>query len=231
MNAITNSNHPQHLYPLKIALRANRLIQGSLFYGVFVDTASGLYVRAIPEAEQRVKEELLKSGWNERTYEISWSCFVDYLNEFPNPIHQSALYSIISHWDWYVSNLGKFIDFAEKQVSPTKQTDKDLLRLNFRPFCNQIKIIKHQTRISFEISTETMDLVEEMHLVRNLGMHNEWEVDGTYLKKTKTANWKIGEKRTLDIHEITNWHSAFLKLIDVLSSNISSNYAQVPVYE
>ena len=35
----------KHSYPLMIALRTERLIQGSLFYSVFMDTATGLYVQ------------------------------------------------------------------------------------------------------------------------------------------------------------------------------------------
>ena len=127
------SNPQKHLYPLKIALRAQRLIQGSLFYDVFADTATGQYVRTVPNAERTIKDFLINNaGWSEETYETSWGCFEDYLKEFQSPIHQHAVYSMVSHWDWFISNLGKFIDFAERSLSPEKQTDKDLLKLNFQ---------------------------------------------------------------------------------------------------
>ncbi len=129
------SNPQKHSYPLKIALRARRLIQGSLFYDVFADTATGQYVRTVPNAERTIKEFLINNaGWSEETYEISWGCFEDYLKEFQSPIYQHAVYSMVSHWDWFISNLGKFVDFAERSISPEKQTDKDLLKLNFKPF-------------------------------------------------------------------------------------------------
>ena len=226
------SNSQKHLYPLKIALRAQRLIQGSLFYDVFVDTATGQYVRVIPNAEGTIKDFLInKAGWSEETYDTSWACFEGYLNEFQNPIFHHTAYSIISHWDWYVSNLGKFIAFAEKSAFPEKQTNKDLLKLNFKPFATQIEIIKSETGVSLNVDSDTLDLVEELHLVRNLGMHNEWEVDDTYLRKTKTKNMKLGDKRVFEIAEITKWHAAFLQLIGTLSSEIAIRYAQVPKYE
>ena len=226
------SNPQKHLYPLKIALRAQRLIQGSLFYDIFVDTATGQYVRIVPNAERTIKSFLINSaGWSEETYETSWACFEDLLNEFQSPIHQHAVYSIISHWDWFISNLGRFIDFAEKSLTPEKQTDKDLLKLNFKPVTKQIEIVKNETGISFAIDGNTLDLVVEMDLVRNLGMHNEWEVDDTYLKKTKTSRFKPGDKRVFDIQEITKWHSAFLQLIGTLASEIAVHYSQVPKYE
>jgi hypothetical protein len=231
MSTSSSFNQPKHLYPLKIALRAQRLIQGSLFYNVLVDTATGQYFRVVHNGEKKIKELLINGGWSEDTYETSWSCFEDYINEFQNPIYQHALYSIISHWDWYISNLGKFIDFAEKHISPEKQRDNNLLKLSFKPFAEQINIIKNQTEIIFKIENETLDLIEEMHLVRNLGMHNEWEVDKTYLKYTKTKNFEVGKKRIFEIAELTKWHSAFLQLINAISSQLAIRYAQVPKYE
>ena len=226
------SNPQKHLYPLKIALRAQRLIQGSLFYDVFMDTATGQYVRTVPNPERTIKDFLINNaGWSEDTYETSWGCFKDYLKEFQSPIHQHAVYSMVSHWDWFISNLGRFIDFAERSLAPEKQTDKDLLKLNFKPFTKQIEIVKKETGISLNIDGNTLDLIEEMDLVRNLGMHNEWEVDDTYLKKTKTSGFKSGNKRIFEIAEITKWHYAYLQLIGALASEIAVRYAQVPNYE
>ena len=230
MNATSNSQ--EHSYPKTIAERAQRLIQGTLFYDVFTDTATWLFVKNNRNAEQAVKDSLIKKdGWREETYEISWECFKSYLEEFQNPIYHHAVYSIISHWDWYISNLGKFIDFAEKHISPMKETNNDLLKLNFKPFTTQIEIIKNETGILLNIDSDTLDLVEEMHLVRNLGMHNEWEVDEIYLQKTKTKNLKLGDKRVFEIEEVRKWHSAFLQLLNTLSSEIAIHYAQVPPYK
>ena len=226
------SNPQKHLYPLKIALRAQRLIQASLFYDVFVNTATGQYVKTVPNAEGTIKDFLINNaGWSEETYETSWGCFEDYLKEFQSPIHQHAVYSMVSHWDWFISNLGKFIDFAERSIYPEKQTDKFLLKLNFKPFTKQIEIVKNETGISLNIDENTLDLIEEMDLVRNLGIHNEWEVDDIYLKKTKTSRFKSGDKRVFEIPEITKWHSAYLQLIGALASEIAVRYAQVPKYE
>lgn len=226
------STPQKHLYPLKIALRAKRLIQGSLFYDVFMDTSTGLYVRTVPNPEKTIKDFLINNeGWSEETYETSWGCFKDYLKEFQSPIHQHVVYSMVSHWDWFISNLGKFIDFAERSISPEKQTDKDLIKLNFKPFTNQIEIVKKETGISLNIDENTLELIEEMDLVRNLGMHNEWEVDDLYLKKTKTSCFKSGNKRIFEIPEITKWHTVYLQLIGALASEIAICYAQVPKYE
>ena len=50
------TNPQKHLYPLKIALRAQRLIQGNLFFDVFTDTATWLYVASNKDAEKIIKD-------------------------------------------------------------------------------------------------------------------------------------------------------------------------------
>jgi hypothetical protein len=228
----TGTDKQKHIYPIQIALRTQRLIQGSMFYDVFMDTATGQYVRIIPNAEQEIKKSLIQNaGWSEDTYETSWDCFKFFLEEFKNPIFQHTVYSIISHWDWYISNLGVFIYFAEKHLDPNKQIDKDLLKVSSKPFFKQMEIIKNETGILLNLDSDTLDLVEEMHLVRNLGMHNEWNVDETYLKYSKTTNLKLGDKRNFDIPELTKWYSAFLQLIEVLTYEIATLYSQIPPFK
>lgn len=160
MSTSSIPNQPEHLYPRKIALRAQRVIQGSLFYSVIADTSIGQYFRVVPNAEKEMKDFLIRSGWSEDTYETSWPCFMEYIDEFKNPIFQHAIYSIISHWDWYISNLGKFIHFAEGEISPNKKRNKHLLKLNTKPFAEQINIMKKQTGIILEVEDEAIDLVE-----------------------------------------------------------------------
>ncbi len=220
----------KHLYPMRIALRAHRLIQGTLFYNVMADTTIGLYFGEGVDSIIKLKQKLIDSGIKEETYELSWSCFEEYINEFKNPIFQHAVYSIISHWDWYVSNLGRFVYFAETNLSPHKKLDKDLLKLSTKPFARQIEILQTQTNITLEVETKNLGLVEEMHLVRNLGLHNQWEVDVTYLKNSKNKNFEIGMKRLVETPELEKWHSAFIKLIHESSSRLAHHYADVPNY-
>jgi len=231
MNTNANSSQPKHSYPLKIALRAQRLIQASLFYGAFVDTAVGKYVRVTPNADEKVKKVLLEGGWTDVAWETGWSCFEEYMNEFQHPVFQFALYSIIIHWDWYISRLGKFVDFAESHVAPRKHRDKKLSALSFKPVREQIDVLQITMETKFSFNIDILDLVEEMNLVRNLGMHNEWEVDETYLKWTKNKTWKIGQQRTFEITELTNWHSAIIQLINVISLETAIRYTKVPKYD
>lgn len=221
----------KHIYPLKIALRSRKLIQGSIFYNVFVDLASGQYVRGVPDAERKIRKLLLESGMKEETYEVSWSSFEEYMGEFQNPIYQYGIYSMISHWDWYISNLGKFVNFSKKYILKNDTDESVLLKLNRRPFREQIEKLEISTNQVFNFIDNSIDLIDEMHLVRNLGMHNEWEVDEDYLKKSINKDWKIGQKRIFEIEEIEKWHTALSDIISVTSNDIAILYAQIPTYE
>ncbi len=163
-------------------------------------------------------------------FNISWDCFVEYMNEFQHPIFQHSLYSMISHWDWYVSNLGKFVSYAIKHISPEKPENPYLVKLNRKPFREQISILNMTTEISFRFEDAAVESVEEMSLVRNLGMHNEWDVDEDYLKKTNVKNWQVGQKRTFDIIEVNKWHSALLNIVSVTANSLANHYANVPKY-
>ena len=55
MNTVPNEK--KHLYPIKIALRAQRLIQGTVFYDVFVDTVAGQYFKVVPNGVQSILED------------------------------------------------------------------------------------------------------------------------------------------------------------------------------
>lgn len=222
---------PQHLYPLKIAIRAQELIQGSMFYGAFTDLATGQYVRVIPDATEKIKALMLESGLSDENYETSWECFVVYMNEFKHPIFQHGVYSMVSHWDWYISNLGRFVNFARDCTNVNKVKKADLLKLHRKPFREQIDVLRNACEAEFTFKPNSIVLIEEMNLVRNLGMHNEWEVDEDYLKKTSNKSWEIGQKRDFQTEEMNKWHTALLDVIAVTAHKIATRYSQVPIYK
>lgn len=221
-----------HPYPKRISLRAQKLLQGSLFYFIFLDTATGLYLSKSHDPEKDVREALIsKANWEVKTYEISWDCFTEYVNEFLNPIQQQVIFSMVSHWDWFVSKIGKFINFANHELNLLSQSEKDLNNLSLKPFTKQLEIIKSASSIPFNIKPASIELIEELHLVRNLGLHNEWEVDELYLQRSKSSGYKVGQKRNVDMSEINSWHKAFVDLITSLSDEIATRYYSVSSYD
>lgn len=222
----------KHLYPHKIAQQALKLLQGILFYDILSDTAAGIYIRSAQNPENKIKEYLINiAGWSKENYEISWTCLENYIKEFQSPIHQHTVISMISQWDWFISKIGRFINYAEKFIKPEIEIDKGLRQLNLKPFNKQIETIENTTGIQFDGQGERILLIDELHLIRNLGLHNNWEVDEGYLSKTYKRCYKKGEKRLFDINELTGWYDAFVKLIGVIANETATRYANVPDYE
>jgi hypothetical protein len=70
-----------------------------------------------------------------------------------------------------------------------------------------------------------------MSLVRNLGLHNRWEIDAVYLKNTcNPLNWQVGEVRLVRASELLTWRNALDQLLMGTWSPIAQLYVGAPEY-
>jgi len=60
--------------------------------------------------------------------------------------------------------------------------------------------------LNFDIPANQLESLSEMTLVRNLGIHSQWEVDATYLKWSKTQRFKLGQQRVFTPEELNEWY-------------------------
>jgi hypothetical protein len=221
-----------HPFPFLIAMQTLKFIQGSVFYFTLMDEAAGQFFRQ-ENAYEKIKSLFSSYAYSDKTWETSWSCFQEYLTIFPNQIMQVSLISMKSYWDWYVSQLGKFIIFAVKNES-NQSADQDkvkgLSKIGFKDITSQFGILRKVTGLSFNITQTTLDSLSELVLVRNLGIHNQWEVDETYLKWTKNGKWRKGEIRTFTKEELYNWHQSLIEAINKTSQPIAEKYVKVPEF-
>ena len=93
-------------------------MMGSIFYYVFADAAVGEYMKGDANAYKKIRDRFAMAGTDDETWETNWSCFVEYLQTFPSPVYQNAMYSMPMNWDWYVLKLAEFIEFALKHIKP-----------------------------------------------------------------------------------------------------------------
>jgi hypothetical protein len=152
---------------------------------------------------------------------------------FEKSVFQSVVILARSHWDWYIRQLGGFVRFAREHVpSPPldKQRQKSLDSVDRNGIKKQLSILEGACGVTFNIPDTVMSSVEEMSLVRNLGMHNRWEVDSFYLSKTSTINLELGDVRLFEITELQNWISSLTKLLNETSLPIAKKYVSVPDY-
>ena len=204
-----------HAFPVQIAFQALEFMQGAIFYHILTDTAASQRIRQ-PKALTQIEEALRVEGMSKTLWEEGWSYLEKYQDSFVKNVRQSVLITLRSHWDWYISHLGAFIQnnyafIFNRDLSNAKS--KELLKIGFKDIVRQLKILKNAVGLDITLSDRTLDLVQEMSLVRNLGLHNRWEVDQFYLDRTKTSGWALRDIRTFDISELEEWHSALVLLV------------------
>ncbi|MDX2463269.1 MAG: hypothetical protein QNK31_02050 [Porticoccus sp.] len=204
-----------HKFPMQIAFQTMEFMQGTIFHQILSDTASGQRVRQ-RNAMNEIEQALLEEGMEKSNCEDGWRYLQKYQGVFIQNVQQSVLITLRSHWDWYISHLGSFIKVSYphifgKELSNKKQ--KDLNQLGFKEITKQIDILGKILGEDIEIDVHTREQLSEISLVRNLGLHNRWEVDSFYLNKTNTSGWVLREIRTFEISELEGWHSALVKLI------------------
>jgi hypothetical protein len=77
-----------------------------------MDAVAGLYRDDNKNMMEQLRQVFIANGMTEEVWEISIKCLTKYMNYLPNPVIQAAVVESLSHWDWYVGKLGRFIEFA-----------------------------------------------------------------------------------------------------------------------
>jgi hypothetical protein len=220
-----------HPFPVQVSLQTQEFIQAVLFYGMFADYAAGEYVR-LPNALNKIEQKIIEDGLDKKSWDNGWDYLQKYQVIFNNTLFQNVLILMRSHWDWYIRQIGEFIVFARNHVSiPVldAKKQKSLERVGFKEITQQIAILEEACGISFNLPSSVLSDIAEMALVRNLGMHNRWEVDDFYLQKTtSTTPWELKDVRLLEIDELKSWAGSLSKLISETSFQIAVKYVAAP---
>ena len=74
-----------------------------------------------------------------------------------------------------------------------------------------------------------MQELVEMSLVRNLGLHNRWEVDERYMARTRrVGSAAIGELRIMSLDELQTWQSLISRVLIRSSSECAQIFKDAP---
>jgi hypothetical protein len=221
-----------HTYPIQVGLQTQEFIQAVLFYAMFADTAAGAYVR-LPNALSNIEKRLIEEGLAKREWERGWDYLQKYQAIFNNTIFQNVVILMRSHWDWYIRQIGEFINFARVHLADPpleKKQQSDLNRIGWKEVRKQLVILEESCGIKFSLSPQILFDIDEMSLVRNLGLHNRWEVDDFYLRKTSSSIWELRDVRIIQIGELHAWAGSLSKLISETSLQIAIKYVCAPNY-
>lgn len=221
-----------HAYPFQIGMQTLEFLQAAILHASVLDIAAGRFVR-LPNGLKEVEKEFLDKVGTKDSYDKAWGYLEKYQTVFQEATFQSVLIALISHWDWYVRNLGAFIIFARESLampSLAKKPAKDLARFDSLPMQEQLLTLEHVLAAGLGFSDEEKTVLQEMSLVRNLGLHNRWEIDDRYLKLTRQGGYTLGEIRAVQISELAGWHLLLVRLINTSCSQVAQAYAAAPEY-
>ena len=94
----------------------------------------------------------------------------------------------------------------------------------------QLEIIEVPGGIKLPLEQEDRTELEEMSLVRNLGLHNRREVDASYLAKTQRKGLNPGDLRIIDVNELYIWHELLISLVNESSQQLAVTFVAAPDY-
>ena len=221
-----------HPFPFQIAVQTLEFMQGALFHALFVDVASGAYVR-LPDGMSNLERILMEKLDSSKTYDEAWGILGKYQAVFEKIPFQSVLIAMNSHWDWYARKLINFISFARQNLSHAaleKYEEKRLQRFSSLPIGEQLEVIQIAAGIKFALAAEEIAELQEMNLVRNLGLHNRWEIDSRYLQRTIRSGYQIGELRIIEVGELNKWHQLFIKAVQTTGIEVALAFVNASDY-
>jgi hypothetical protein len=221
-----------HPYPFHIGLQTLEFMQGSLLYAILVDMASGAYIRQ-PDGMANLERAILEKLDSPKIYDDAWKIIGKYQAVFEKVPFQSVLIAMNSHWDWYARKLIDFILFARqdlKQPLLEKKVRDQLKRFSSLPIGEQLEAIEIAAGIKFALSEEEKSELQEMTLVRNLGLHNRWEIDTRYLERTVRSGYQLGELRIIEREELFKWHQVFLRVVQATNIEVAMTFVKVNDY-
>ena len=222
-----------HPFPFLIAFQTQEYMQGAIFWFICEDEAAGKFIR-LPDGLDMLKANLLKAGMQEQEWESEWGYLEKYQKLFRHVVFQNVLIVIRGCWDWYVKKLAEFVIFAYGNNTDDALSQKDkksLQRITHPGILEQVSILERVCNLDFRVPEKTKQYIEEMSLVRNLGLHNRWEVDKTYLEKTSKRNrWQVGDIRIFDILELKLWYGSLIDLISRTCKPMAIQYVLASPY-
>lgn len=224
------SNAKSHPYPFQIAMQTLEFTQATLLYITMVDYMAGKYIAGDNNFD-KIRVDLDYVGLSKKNFDSSFDNIIKYKEIFKRYMFQDVLIQLKSHWDWFINNMSSFVLFARGYIQiDSIVNNKDLKGISFKNIEDQIKILEGACELSFNIDQETISHLKEMSWVRNLGIHNRWEVDEKYKKQTSNNSWVVGEIRIFNRDDLTSWYKCLTSAINKISIDIAIKFKDVPTF-
>ncbi len=213
-------------------MQTQQFLQAFLFHLTITDTAKSEYMR-LQGSFQKLESILLEHSFSKGAIAECWDYLEKYKVVFQGTLYQSVLIALNSHWDWYARKLGEFVAFARNHIaSPTLsgKRKKAFENIRYKSITDQLEILQTASGVAFNLGEDDLENLKEMSLVRNLGLHNRWEVDREYLRRSASTNLTEEELRIVEEDELGSWHASLITVLSETAKVVAIKYSAAPDY-
>jgi hypothetical protein len=222
-----------HPYPFQIAQQTLEFIQGTVFYYSLADRSSGKFF-SDEENYFVLKADFINNGIEESAWDGGTDLIQKYQDFFKFMVFQNVLIAMSSHWDWYIRKLGSFVIFARNSAPSFSimkvKDEKDLKRIGYADVLTQISLLEAACGSAFNLAQADKTNLHEMYLVRNLAIHNRWEVDQKYLDLSENKTYLIGDLRRFNMAELYSWQTGLQSALSKTWTTIGTIFKSAPTY-
>lgn len=221
-----------HPYPFQIGYQTREFINGFIFYNVISDLSAAKQISTL-EGIKAFINDVKKDFYSPQVIKDNLAILDKYIAIFSSIPFKNVLITLNSQWDWYVRKLAAFIEFCRSSTNADtlpKEIQKKLKMIGFLSILEQLSTLEAATGICFNISESNRTNLHSMSLLRNIGIHNRWEVDEKYIELSNEKHWQIGEIRTFNQHDLSKWDLSIQEVIQVITKEVAVKYKDAPAY-
>jgi hypothetical protein len=220
-----NSEKPKEMnyLPLLCYESFRKGIMAFEYYLAVADTSLELYIYPYPKNLEIIKEKLFPGEDGDRIWKNSSVAFNEYFSKSISPQNQIFILVIANQWDWFINQMGIFIGFASYFYSDIKRS-KSLENLHMGGLQHQIDTIQESTHLNLNFDHKSLDNLFEFFEVRHLGVHNAWQVDSNYLRKSKLNRFSKHQIRLINFDELLTWSIDIYSIAKTIAITLAEEY-------
>ena len=216
-------DHPgEHPFPTRIALFTEAFIDTTISYlvindrAVEVGTGRGMQV-------MRIVDSLIEEGASKEDLYFALKFGAEHRDFFQAFTRQNATVLLMNEWEWFHSRLMSFARWALRHEGGSLPSTN-------RGIVGEIRRIEEVARQTLPLTDEERDALNELEMVRDLGMHHRWEMDRRYINANRLSEDYIGVLRIPRYDEIMNWKRTLAKTVQHCAMEMGRRFVEAPDY-
>lgn len=175
-------------------------------------------------------DETLYTMGSENVLKSYVSVFEDYLKEILEYLFNSHPHHIFKGKTTFPST--RLLEYDSLESLKKNLIKEKVTSLSFNSLVEVISFIENEFKVDMEIDTETLEVLTEITLIRNIFVHNKGIVNEIFMQKVKGHHhlvekpYKLGVKITVFPPDINDLYQLFLDLGEKVYEKLNEKYGK-----